>query len=238
MSENVAFELADTGAGVDNGQDVSAETVLAYLRTHPDLFLEHPDVLDHIELPGPPQPAVSLHHWQLRRWRGEAIRHRDALDQLHRVAADNAAADRLLHRFCEGLLAAADRSTTTLEDQLRAHFEIDACRVVPLAGLDAETRGLLAGWLDNPTPYRGRLHDTVRETLFGDALPQTGSAALIAVPSTASGAARHLVAHHLIALGRRLPDGFNPAQGTHFLEQIGELAGAFLGQTASDSAGR
>lgn len=232
MSENVAFELADTDAGVGNGQDISAETVLAYLRTHPDLFLEHPDVLDHIELPGPPQPAVSLHHWQLRRWRGQAIQHRDALDQLHRVAADNAAADRLLHRFCEGLLAAGDRSTATLEDQLRTHFEIDACRVVPLADLNGETRGLLAGWLDNPTPYCGRPHDTVRETLFGDTLPQTGSAALIAIPSKASGPARYIV-----ALGRRLPDGFNPAQGTHFLEQIGELAGAFLGQAASDRNG-
>lgn len=231
MSENVAFELADRDADVGSDQEPSAETVLAYLRTHPDLFLEHPDVLEHIELPGPPQPAVSLHHWQLRRWRGQAIRHRNALDQLHRVAADNAAADRLLHCFCEGLLGATDRATTTLENQLRTHFDIDACRVVPLAELDGESRGLLAGWLDNPTPFCGRPHDTVRETLFGDALPQTGSVALIAIPS--AGAARYIV-----ALGRHLPDGFNPAQGTHFLEQIGELAGAFLGQTKDDGANR
>lgn len=231
MSENVAFELEDRDAEIDNDREVNAEAVLAYLRTHPDLFLDHPDVLDHIELPGPPQPALSLHHWQLRRWRGQAIRHRDALDRLHQVAADNAAADRLLHRLCEGLLGAADRSPTTLEDQLRAQFDIDACRVVPVAELDGETRGLLAGWLDNPAPFCGRPHDTVREALFGDALPQTGSAALIAVPARAPASARYIV-----AMGRRLPDGFNPAQGTHFLEQIGELADAFLGQPASDRA--
>ncbi|WP_410474011.1 DUF484 family protein [Guyparkeria sp. TX1] len=230
MSENVAFELADTDAEVDNQQTPSAETVLAYLRTHPDLFLEHPEILDHIELPGPPQPVVSLHHWQLRRWRGQALHNRHALDQLHQVAADNAEADRLLHRFCEGLLNATDRSPATLEKQIQADFDIDTCRVVPLADLDGETRKLLAGWLDNPTPFCGRPHDTVRESLFGDTLPQTGSAALIAIPSKASGPARYIV-----GLGRRLPDGFNPAQGTHFLEQIGELAGAFLGQAASDN---
>lgn len=229
MSENVAFELADTDAEVGNQQTPSAETVLAYLRAHPDLFLEHPEILDHIELPGPPEPVASLHHWQLRRWRGQALGHRHALDQLHQVAADNAEADRLLHRFCEGLLNTTDRSPATLEKQMQADFEIDACRVVPLADLDAETRKLLAGWLDNPTPFCGRPHDTVRENLFGDALPQTGSVALIAVPSQESGPTQHIV-----ALGRRLPDGFNPAQGTHFLEQIGELAGAFLEQSASD----
>lgn len=229
MSENVAFELADTDAEVGNQQTPSAEAVLAYLRAHPDLFLEHPEILDHIELPGPPEPVASLHHWQLRRWRGQALGHRHALDQLHQVAAANAEADRLLHRFCEGLLNTTDRSPPTLEKQMQADFEIDACRVVPLADLDAETRKLLAGWLDNPTPFCGRPHDTVRETLFGDALPQTGSVALITVPSRESGPTQHIV-----ALGRRLPDGFNPAQGTHFLEQIGELAGAFLGQSASD----
>ena len=230
MSENVAFELADTDTEVDNQQTPSAETVLAYLRTHPDLFLEHPEILDHIELPGPPQPVVSLHHWQLRRWRGQALRHRHALDQLHQVAADNAEADRLLHRFCEGLLNTTDRSPVTLEKQIQADFEIDTCRIVPLANLNSDTRNLLAGWLDNPTPFCGRPHDTVRESLFGDALPQTGSVALIAVPTPGAGPTRHI-----IALGRRLPDGFNPAQGTHFLEQIGELAGAFLEQAASDN---
>ncbi len=229
MSENVAFELADTDAEVDNEQTPSAEAVLAYLRGHPDLFLDHPEILDHIELPGPPQPVVSLHHWQLRRWRGQALRHRHALNQLHQVAAENAEADRLLHRFCEGLLNATDRSPATLEKQMQADFEIDTSRVVGLADLDGETRKLLAGWLDNPTPFCGRPHDTVRESLFSDALPQTGSVALIAVPPRESGPTRHIV-----AMGRRLPDGFNPAQGTHFLEQIGELAGAFLEQGPSD----
>jgi len=207
-----------------------AEAVLDYLQDHPDLFLEHPEALDEIELPGPPRPVASLHHWQLRRWRGRALHQQTALDRLHQVAADNAAADRLLHRFCETLLGAEDRRTDTLERLLAETFDIDAARVVPLADLDGETRGLLSGWLDNPVPHCGRIHDTVRERLFGDALPQTGSAALIAVPAEGDNASRHVV-----ALGRHLPDGFNPAQGTHFLEQIGELAGAFLGVTPSQT---
>jgi len=225
MNENTALELADTDATPESeGKDLTAESVLDYLRDHPELFLDHPEVLDSIELPGPPQPIVSLHHWQLRRWRHRAMRQQSALDQLHQVAADNAEADRLLHRFCQRLLGATDRSSATLERLIGETFEVDVCRVVPVSELDGNTRGHLAGWLDNPLPHRGRLQDTVREALFGDQLPQTGSAALISVPAQGDIASRHIV-----ALGRRLPDGFNPAQGTHFLEQIGELTGAFLG---------
>ena len=229
MNENAALELADTDATTESEEEkLSSDVVLDYLRSHPELFLDHPEILDSIELPGPPQPIVSLHHWQLRRWRHRALRQQTALDQLHQVAADNAEADRLLHRFCQTLLGADDRSPATLERLINETFEVDACRVVPVSELDGETRGLLAGWLDNPLPHCGRIHDTVRETLFGDRLPQTGSAALIAVPAGDAAAGRHIV-----ALGRHLPDGFNPAQGTHFLEQIGELAGAFLGLSAA-----
>ena len=229
MNENAALELADTDATSESGgEKLAAEAVLDYLRAHPDLFLDHPEILDAVELPGAPQPIASLHHWQLRRWRQRAMRQQTALDQLHQVAADNAEADRLLHRFCQTLLGAADRSAATLERLINKTFEVDACRVVAVSELDGETRGQLAGWLDNPLPHCGRLQDPVRERLFGDALPQTGSAALISVAG-----AKGMAGRHIVALGRRLPDGFNPAQGTHFLEQIGELAGAFLGPSAA-----
>ncbi|MFA7521814.1 MAG: DUF484 family protein [Halothiobacillaceae bacterium] len=224
MNENVALDLADTDINANSGKTLTAETVLDYLRTHPAFFLEHPEALDGIDLPGPPQPTASLHHWQLRRWRDRALQSQTALNRLHQLASDNAAADRQLHRFCEALLGANDRSAATLERLISETFEIDACRVVSLAELSDEVRGLLAGWLDNPMPLCGRIHDTVREALFGADLPQTGSVALISVPASSGQAAGYV-----IALGRHLPDGFNPAQGTHFLEQIGELTAAFFG---------
>ncbi len=229
MSDNVAFELTDRDAaptGNDDpaaGGEPTAEEVVDFLRRHPDLLIDNPELIDRLELPGPPAPAASLHHWQLRRWRGQATRHRQALDRLHRVAEENAAADRLLHRFCQALLAADDRSDGTLEQLVRATFEVDAGRVASLAGLGTASRSQLAGWLDNPVPHCGRIADAVRDELFGSALAQTGSAALIAVRA---GGADDIT--HVIALGRHAPDGFNPAQGTHFLEQIGELAAAFL----------
>ena len=113
MSDNVAYELpernTDEPAG-DNG--IRADEVIEYLRHHPDQLIDHPELLDRLELPGPPEPAVSLHHWQLRRWRARANRHSEALDRLHRVAEENAAADRLLHGFCRSLLAAERRDTS------------------------------------------------------------------------------------------------------------------------------
>lgn len=223
MSENVAFELADKDAESIGGDANAAERVIDYLRQHPDLLLEHPELLDLIELPGPPEPSVSLHHWQLRRWRNQVHTHRHALDHLHQVAAENARADRLLHRFCEDLLTATDRAPGTLEQRIEANFEVDTSRVKRLDDIEPASRKALQGWLDNPLPHCGRIHDSVRNEFFGDSLPQTGSAALIAVRPGEGKAITHV-----IALGRHQPEGFNPAQGTHFLEQIGELAAAYL----------
>ncbi|MFO7581312.1 DUF484 family protein, partial [Guyparkeria sp.] len=156
-------------------------------------------------------------------WRSQANRHRQALDRLHQVAEENAVADRLLHDFCQVLLATGDRSRETLERLIGETFEVDASRVVRLGDLGQASAKQLAGWLDNPVPHCGRIADAVRDELFGQALAQTGSAALIAV--SAGGSDRIT---HVVALGRHAPDGFNPAQGTHFLDQIGELAAAFL----------
>ncbi|MDG4866509.1 DUF484 family protein [Guyparkeria sp. 1SP6A2] len=223
MSENVAFELADKDAESTDGDANTAERVIDYLQQHPDLLLEHPELLDHLELPGPPEPSVSLHHWQLRRWRNQARSQRRALDHLHQVAEENARADKLLHRFCEDLLTATDRAPDTLEQRIETNFEVDACRVKQIEEIEPASRKALQGWLDNPLPHCGRIHDHVRDEFFGDSLPQTGSAALIAVRPREGKAITHV-----IALGRHQPEGFNPAQGTHFLEQIGELAAAYL----------
>ena len=229
MSDNVAYELQERRSDEPAGDDgIRADEVIDYLQHHPELLLDHPELLDRLELPGPPEPAVSLHHWQLRRWRARANRHSEALDRLHRVAEENAAADRLLHGFCQALLAADRRDTDTLARLIDRSFDVDAVRAIRLDELDATARDALSGWLANPAPRCGRPGDAVHRALFDEHLAETGSAALIAVrgdqPETIT---------HVLALGRHAPDGFNPAQGTHFLEQIGELAGAFLaGQTA------
>ena len=229
MSDNVAYELPERNTDEPAGETgIRADEVIDYLQQHPDLLLDHPELLDRLELPGPPEPAVSLHHWQLRRWRARAQRHGEALDRLHRVAEENAGADRLLHGFCQALLAEDRRDTAALERLVDRSFDVDAVRAVRLDELDAKAREALAGWLANPAPRCGRPGDALHRAFFDAHLAETGSAALIAVRGGHDGAISHV-----LALGRHAPDGFNPAQGTHFLEQIGELAGAFLaGQTA------
>lgn len=224
MNDNVAYELTERNTDQPAERDgVSIDEVVDYLQRHPDFLLDHPELLDRIELPGPPEPAASLHHWQLCRWRNRAQRHQDALERLHRVAEENASSDRLLHGFCRALLGAARNDTATLERIVADGFEVDAVRVADISTLDAAVREALGGWLDNPAPRCGRLADPVHQALFGDRLAETGSAALIAIRED-----ENEPITHVLALGRHAPDGFNPAQGTHFLEQIGELADAFL----------
>ncbi|MGM0516810.1 MAG: DUF484 family protein, partial [Pseudomonadota bacterium] len=182
MNDNAAYELPERNTDQPAERaGARADDVIDYLQRHPEFLLDHPELLDRIELPGPPEPAASLHHWQLRRWRNRAQRHHDALERLHRVAEENASSDRLLHGFCQALLAAGQNDTATLERMIADGFEVDAVRAADIATLDAAAREALGGWLDNPAPRCGRLAEPVHQALFGDSLAETGSAALIAI---------------------------------------------------------
>jgi len=195
-----------------------------YLLDHPDLLEKHPDLVAHLNLPEPPEGIASLPHYQLRLWRRAVQGLHAQIDNLHAAAHANAELDQLMHRFASALLGTRERSTESLSARLHEHFSIDHIRLVDWKELSAEDRAPLQGWADNGYPLCGRLNDAQRQVVFGEELPETGSAALIPLRD---GEGR---LSEILALGRDTPDGFNPGQGTLFLTQIGELAAAFLHQ--------
>lgn len=187
----------------------------ALVRRHPDLFAD-------LTLPKPPDGVASLPHTQLRLWREKLSRLNFAMNTLRTTAEANAALDRVLHEFACALISATERSAEQAMALLHQHFAVDIAKLITIKTLNHPTLNLLEGWLESHTPLCGRLSEAQRQAIFGTELPDTGSAALIAIGSNLA------QPRWILALGRITPDGFNPSQGTLFLTQIGELVTAYL----------
>jgi uncharacterized protein YigA (DUF484 family) len=186
------------------------------------LVLHHPDLFAELTLPQPPVGVASLPHTQLRLWREKLSRLNFAMDTLRTTAEANATLDRVLHEFACALLRAPQHTAEQVVTLLHQHFAVDNAQLIAVETLNHSTQRLLEGWLASRTPLCGRLSEAQRQALFGTELPDTGSAALIAIGSNLA------QPRWILALGRITPDGFNPSQGTLFLTQIGELVSAFL----------
>lgn len=186
------------------------------------LALQQPDLFADLSLPKPPAGVASLPHTQLRLWREKLSRLNFAMDTLRATAEANAALDGVLHQFACALLNATERTAEQVVALVHQHFAVDTAQLIALESLNHPTQHLLEGWLASRAPLCGRLSEAQRRALFGAALPDTGSAALIAIGSNLA------KPRWILALGRITPDGFNPSQGTLFLTQIGELVTAYL----------
>lgn len=224
MKENTArqLNLPENEDSLLAEAQQQANDVAAYLKAHPDFFLANPTLIEDLELPGPPTEVSSLHHWQLRRWRSRAHKMAHKLAQLHWIAEQNAESDALLHQLACKLVALPDNDPDAFKQALHALFAVDTIAIWPRQALPAKARKALRGWFDNPAIRCGHIGAELTGILFDQQLPETGSTALIAL------SIREHSITHVLALGRSNPDGFNPAQGTLFLEQIGELAEAYL----------
>ncbi|MGC9457953.1 MAG: DUF484 family protein [Halothiobacillaceae bacterium] len=207
---------------------ISAEAVADYLRGHPEFFQDRDDLVADLQLPGPPPEIASLPHRQLSIWRQRHHRLGSRLEQIIQTAEENARHDAQMHELvCDWLpqVGRADAVARFLE-LLKARFSLDAACYRPWSALDETQRRCFERFVEARYPSCGRITDEQRKVLFADAMPETGSAALIPVGD----AGAPLLG--LLALGRHAPDGFRPDQGTVFLAQIGELLAAGLRNAA------
>ena len=191
---------------------------------------QRPDLFADLSLPVPPNGVASLPHAQLRVWRERLGRLNHTLDTLHATAEANAALDLVLHQFACALLQAPKGTAEHVVTLLHQHFTVDTAKLIALDTLTPQARQPLEGWLISRSPLCGRLNEAQRDALFGAELPDTGSAALIAIGHDTE------QPRWILALGRITPDGFNPSQGTVFLTQIGELVSAYLSCKPSPDA--
>ncbi|MEE9422670.1 MAG: DUF484 family protein [Gammaproteobacteria bacterium] len=212
------------------------QQILGFLRSNPDFFEQHMDLLTELKLPHPSGTAVSLIERQVTALRDQNDQLKSKLLNLIQVARDNDRLNSRMHSMIMDLVKA--RSITALLDTLSEHlhneFNADAI-AAHLTGMDEaqakETGSKLlvisgkfktqfAEILDTGNPICGRLTQAQLDTLFEDQAAALQSAAVIPIGVKAE--------QGLLAIGSREANRFFPGMGTHFLSHLGELVGQLL----------
>jgi uncharacterized protein YigA (DUF484 family) len=209
--------------------------VAQFLRSHPQFFDQHPQLLESIFVPHPHGGrAIPLIERQLLGLREKVKLLEGKLTQLIQFGEDNDAIGEKVHRLSLALLGARDFASTAhaLYFHLREDF------AVPHVALRVWDKTLLEGTLEG-SPVEAELRDKV-ETMGA---PQCGPAAGNPFLSWFLEAQEHLRsvalvplgstrAIGLLALGSEDPQRFYAEMGTLYLRRIGELtAGALMART-------
>jgi uncharacterized protein YigA (DUF484 family) len=212
---------------------MDANDVAQFLRSNPQFFDQHPQLLESIVVPHPHGGrAIPLTERQIVSLR-EKVRVLEArLGEFLRVGEDNDAIGEKVHRLSLALLGAKDfaAGVQSLYFHLREDFAVphvalrvwgrplpasaDALEAAPVAAElrhRAETMG---------APQCGPAAGSPFLAWFGEAQEHVRSVALIPLGET-----RTL---GLLALGSEDPQRFFPEMGTLYLRRIGELAAGAL----------
>lgn len=197
--------------------------VATWLKSNPDFFIDHPELLDEIKLAHQAGTA-SLIERQVERLRAENRRLNDRLKTLAGIAGEN---ERLMQRLHQLTLEVMTTDSTPafierLFDKLaedftadcvrlhliKHHRELDDCAMV--ITLPEQRPDWLDKLLDKDQTLCGRLTSGKLQLLFSDQAEQIGSAALVPIPGTG-----------VLAIGAKSSDRFHPGMGTLFLELLG-----------------
>ena len=225
-AEKVNLE-ADTG--------LTAEQVSGYLRTHPEFFIAHEDVLADLTLPHQSGKAISLLERQVTILRDRGIEARQKLNNLLENARNN---DQLFDTTRNLVLALLRTKNVTeiadiTQDQLSNHANIDACEIIIIEHPELKVSGSVR--TADVDSLRKEFNDVFRlkrthcGTLDADRItylfPNSGgkikSTALCPVLSNGEVLA-------LIAFGNQSDNYFNINLDTLFLDFIGRVVGAVL----------
>jgi len=205
--------------------------VLSWLADHPDLLIDHPELLDQLNLPHD-AGAPSLIERQVERLRETNRQLERRLATLTSIASENEQLIRRLHTLSLALMAqpTIEGCLSELFRRLHEEFQSDAL-VLHLARLPGgaplpEQVIVQPEWSESLERMRergdiecGRLTRNKLQALFGE----DGAAGL------ASAAIVPLDGLGLLAIGSATEDRFHPGMGTLFLELLAETLTTRLG---------
>jgi uncharacterized protein YigA (DUF484 family) len=208
---------------------MNADDIARYLRTHPQFFDRHPELLESIQVPHPyGGRAIPLAERQTLALREKLKALEGRLAELLQFGEENDAISEKVHRLAVALSGARDfpALVSALYFHLREDFAVPhvALRVwgksVPADFEEAqavdEAQRSHAGAMAAPQcgPAAGNLF----VPWFGEAAEHVRSVALVPLGQTA--------AFGLLALGSEDAKRFYPEMGTLYLRRIGELCAA------------
>ncbi|MDZ4334103.1 MAG: DUF484 family protein [Pseudomonas sp.] len=211
----------------DSPKPLDSETVAAYLRLHPEFFIDHDELIPELRIPHQRGDTVSLVERQVKLLRERNIEMRHRLSQLMDVARDN---DRLFDKTRRLVLDLLDASSleevvSCVEDSLRREFQVpfvslilfsDAPLPVGRSVSSAEAHQAIGGLLAGGKTICGVLREHELNFLFGaEDGAQVGSAAVVSIS--------HQGLHGVLAIGSADPQHYKSSLGTLFLGYIAEV---------------
>ncbi|MCP1619254.1 hypothetical protein FBY21_3884 [Pseudomonas sp. SLBN-26] len=221
----------------DAPRALDSESVAAYLRQHPEFFVDHQELIPELRIPHQPGEAVSLVERQVKLLRERNIEMRHRLSQLMDVARDN---DRLFDKTRRLVLDLLDANTLeevvgAIEDSLRHEFQVpfvslilfsDSTLPVGRSVSSAEAHQAIGGLLVAGKTICGVLRAHELEFLFGaEEGAKVGSAAVVSL--------NHQGQHGLLAIGSPDPQHYKSSLGTLFLSYIAEVLARVLPRHAT-----
>lgn len=220
---------------------VNDDDVLHYLKTHPEFFTEHGNVLHNVRVPHPTGfNTVSLIEKQADVLRQKNQELKTKLHDFVSVAHDNDVLINKIYQLAENLIATIHRpeALQVIEDHLREHFGADrgvvmlyndALRCDNIAAHNftrvtpSSDPGLsIFSKLINPhAPRCAKVSEPVWCNLFQFAQPaEAGSVALIPLGEQAC--------FGVLAIGNHNEHHFHPGMSTEFLSRLGSLVTSAL----------
>jgi uncharacterized protein YigA (DUF484 family) len=211
---------------------LDSETVAAYLRLHPEFFIDHDELIPELRIPHQSGDTVSLVERQVKLLRERNIDMRHRLAQLMEVARDN---DRLFDKTRRLILDLLDAGSleevvSYVEDSLRREFQVpfvslilfsDSPVPVGRSVSSAEAHQAIGGLIAGGKTICGVLREHELRFLFGEEDgSQVGSAAVVGLS--------HQGLHGVLAIGSADPQHYKSSIGTLFLGYIAEVLARVL----------
>jgi uncharacterized protein len=208
---------------------MNAEDIARYLRTHPQFFDQHPELLEGMNVPHPyGGRAIPLAERQMVAVREKLKLLEGKLAELLHFGEDNDAISEKVHRLAVALTAARD--FPALARSLYFHLREDFA--VPHVALRIWGKGVPADFeearaveeaqrqhaVDMGSPQCGPAGGNPFVPWFGEAAEHVRSVALVPLGET--------TVFGLLALGSEDAKRFFPDMGTLYLRRIGELCAA------------
>ncbi len=220
----------------DKTEIIEPETICQYLLTHPDFFINHPEVLRQIQVPHISGDAVSLVQKQVSLLREKNEQAQKRLNELVEIAKQNEELARRMHLLALTLMDAAEPKDIfhTLYENLRQNFRADHVAVrlfaapsfidtfagIEFAGTDMPEQSLFKTIIDKRMPLSGHLKSQQQAFLFGVSGDDIGSAVL--VPLHGKGWSG------VLAIGSMDASHFTESMGVELLANLGEILSYIL----------
>lgn len=211
---------------------ITEDQVIDYLRRHPRLLVEQPELLSDIVIPHQTGAATSLVERQVSVLREQLRQSKNQLKDLIGIAQTNTELTQRVHQAAQALIKTDSFSQTIsiLRSTLANDFKADKTAIqfflpapaslneedAPLFSQDiAADEALFAQALESQHAICGRLTSDQHQRIFADTLPEYGSAVLLPLLGREW--------KGVLAIGSQNPERFQKDMGTDILQQLADL---------------